>query len=116
MGSLFVWLITAAGAHGGAGSPASRAFGGLTAIAALAFYLLNKTGIGVSIHSFVTSEVVRTNYVACTSLAGVAFVCQVTTNICAVVFCCAAYAGASSFEALKLPAAAAVFLPLPPRG
>lgn len=116
MGSLFVWLISAAGAHGGAGSPASRVFGGLTAVAALTFYLLNKTGVGVSIHSFVTSDVVRTNYVACTGLAGLALGGHVMINACAAALCCAAYTGSSSFEALKLPATAVVFLRTPPRG
>jgi hypothetical protein len=116
MGSLFVWFVIAAGAHAGAGSPASRVFAGLTTVVALTFYLLNKTGIGVSIHSFVTSDVVRTNYVACTTLAGVALAGQVTANVCAATLCCAAYSGASSFEAFKLPATAAVFLRTPPRG
>jgi hypothetical protein len=116
MGSLFVWLVIATGAHAGAGSPANRAFAGLTSIAALTFYLLNKTGVGVSIHSFVTSDVVRTNYVACTALAAVALTGQVTVNACTASICCAAYSGASSFESLKLPATAVVFLRTPPRG
>lgn len=116
MGSLFVWSVIVASAHVGPGSPASRVFAGLTTIAALTFYLLNKTGIGVSIHSFVTSDVVRTNYIACTALAGVVLIGQVKPNVCAATLCCTAYSGATSFEALKLPATTAVFLRMPPWG
>lgn len=116
MGSLFVWVIVAVGAHTGTGFAVARGFAGLAATTALTFYLLNKTGLGVSIHSFVTSDVVRTNYVACTTLTLVVLSSQVTVNTYAAIICCLVYSGASSFEALKLPATAVVFLQTPLRG
>lgn len=107
MGSLFVWLVAAVGAHVTRGSSFRNLFAGLTASTSLSFYLLNKTGLGVSIHSFVASEVVRTNYTACAALALFMLGGQAASNACVAAACCLAYSGATSFEALKLPAAAA---------
>lgn len=115
MGSLVVWAVAAAGAHAASGAATCRRFAWLTATTSSTFYLLNKTGLGVSIHSFVASGVVRTNYVACVILATLLLNTQTTVGSLAMIACCVAYSGATSFGVFKLPAAAVVFLRVPSR-
>lgn len=115
MGSLVVWAIAAAGAHAFSGAPACRRFACLTVTTSSTFYLLNKTGLGVSIHSFVASDVVRTNYVACVTLAALVLSTKTPVNALATIACCVAYSGATSFGVFKLPATGLVFLKTPSR-
>lgn len=62
LGSLIVWLIAIVSIHS---SRSSRSFITLLILfvtVTITFYILNKTGVGVSIHSFVTSNVIKLNY------------------------------------------------------
>lgn len=69
--------------------------------AAMAFYFLNKTGIGVSIHSFVTSNVIRLNYSALLTLLSLLILSISKQSCVSVLLCSLVYTSLIDAKVLK---------------
>jgi hypothetical protein len=86
-----VWLVAVAGAHNSRALRAATTWSVIFITAAVTFYALNKTGVGVSIHSFVTSNVIKSNHLALsvTALAlltALGLQCRAFALLCALVY------------------------------
>lgn len=101
MGSLIVWLLVTAHSHNCGSSRATvRAWLGVSTTIA-SFYLLNKSGLGVSIHSFVVSNTLRTNYISLITALVVLAVQSVTFRLVLAGACSLCYLQAASLSAAK---------------